>query len=90
MQITYQPAVGGTVTLNGIFDAQYILAKSDGEAGVETLGPAAFFSRSEVAKMPVDPELDDPTLVIRGVTYSVTERRSAGLGALVLVLIRVA
>lgn len=88
MEITYTPQSGSPITLNGIFDAVYQLAKGDPEAGVETLGPAVFLSRTELAKLPVDPEFDEPTLTIEGVVYRVTERRLAGLGATVLALRR--
>ena len=86
MQITYTPSSGPPVTVNGIFDEVYQLAKDDPEAGVETMQPAVFL---RLADLPVDPELDDPTLTIGGVTYRVTQRLPAGLGAIVLALRRV-
>lgn len=86
MQVIYQPAVGASVTINGIFDAVYVLAKADPEAGVEVLGPAVFLI---LADLPIDPEFDEPTLIISGVVYNVTERRPAGLGAIVLALRRI-
>jgi len=84
--VTYQPAVGAPVEPVGIFDEAYVLAKGDAEAGVETLGPAVFLRLED---LPVDPELDEPTLTIRGVEYRVIERRPAGLGGIVLALRRV-
>lgn len=86
MQFSYQPIVGPPVLLDGIFDAQYVLSQGNAEAGVETLVPAVFLSRTEQAKLPVEPEFDEPTMVIHGVTYRVTNRIDAGLGAIVLVL----
>lgn len=91
MQITYTPASGPPVIVSGIFDEIYQLAKGDPEAGVETLGPAVFL---RLVSLPIDPELDDPTIIISGAptgdgTYRVTERRPAGLGAIVLALRRV-
>lgn len=86
MQVIYQPAVGAPVTINGIFDSVYVLSKGDPEAGAEVLGPAVFLL---LADLPQDPEFDDPTLIISSVVYSVTERRPAGLGAIVLALRRV-
>ncbi len=86
MLITYQPAAGAAVTPNVIFDENYVLAKGDGEAGVETLGPAVFL---KLADLPIHPDLDDPILTINGVLYRVTERRAAGLGAMVLALRKV-
>lgn len=82
--VTYEPSEGDPVSVTGIFDAQYVLAKGDGEAGVETLGPAVFFRLSD---LPVDPELDDPKLTIAGVSYRVIERRGPdGMGGIVLAL----
>lgn len=81
--IMYQPAGGIAVPVTGIFDAAYVLAKGDPEAGVESLGPAVFFRFDD---LPVDPEDDEPTLTIGGVAYRVTERRTAGLGSIVLAL----
>lgn len=87
MQIIYQPASGPPVPVSGIFDdVPYVLAKGDAEAGVEALGPNVFL---KLADLPVDPEEDEPTLIIGGVSYRVVERRSAGLGAIVLGLRRV-
>jgi hypothetical protein len=80
--ITYDPAgASPAVSVTGIFDEQFVLAKGDGEAGVETLGPAVFFRLED---LPVDPEDDDPTLTIRGDAYRVTQRRPDGMGGIVL------
>lgn len=86
MIITYQPTDGPLVEVKGIFDAQYTLAKGDAEAGVESTAPAFF---CQLASLPTDPELDEPTLTINGIRYRVVERRLAGLGAIVLVLRRI-
>jgi hypothetical protein len=91
MEITYQPSVGPAVAVPGIFDAQYTLLDGGGPAsGVEATAPAVFL---RLASLPIDPELDDPTLTIAGDptpanngTYRVVERRTAGLGSIVLVL----
>ena len=83
--VVYAPELGDAVSVSGIFDAQYVLAKGDAEAGVETAGPAVFFRLED---LPVDPEEDEPTLTIRGVAYSVTERRPDGMGGIVLALRR--
>lgn len=85
--ITYDPAgVGAAVPVDGIFDAQYVLAKGDALAGVETLGPAVFFRLED---LPTDPEDDDPIITVDGVAYRVTERRPDGMGGIVLPLRRV-
>ena len=81
--VLYRPAVGDPVPLVGIFDAQYVLAQGDAEAGVEAAEPAVFFRLSE---LPIDPELDDPTLTIGGRDYHVTQRKPDGVGGIVLIL----
>jgi hypothetical protein len=86
MQVIYQPAVGAAVLIQGLFDELYSLAQAGAEAGTETLVPAVFLRLSD---LPVDPEQDDPTLTIAGFDYRVIERRTAGLGAIVLALRKV-
>jgi hypothetical protein len=83
--VTYAPAEGGPVEVTGIFDAVYVLASGNAEAGVETTGPAVFLRLED---LPVDPEDDEPTLTIRGVAYRVTERRPDSMGGIVLALRR--
>lgn len=85
-EVIYQPAAGAAVPVTGIFDAAYVLANGNPEAGVETLGPAVFF---RLADLPADPDDDEPTLTIRGVDYSVIERRPDDLGGIVLALRRI-
>lgn len=85
--VTYDPeGAAAAVVVTGIFDEHYVLAKGSAEAGVETLGPAVFLRLED---LPTDPEDDEPTLTIRGVSYRVTERRPDGLGGIVLALRRV-
>lgn len=84
--VTYAPQLGAPVQVTGIFDEVYVLAKGTAEAGVEALGPAVFFRLSD---LPIDPEDDEPTLTIRAVDYRVTERRTDGMGGIVLALRRV-
>lgn len=81
--VTYQPTTGLAVPVVGMFDAQFLLAKGTAEAGVEALGPAVFFRLED---LPMDPEVDEPTLTIGGDQYRVIERRPDGLGGIVLVL----
>lgn len=86
--IVFAPPVGPAVPVDGIFDEQYVLAKGNGEAGVETRGPAVFFRLSD---LPTDPEADEDDeirITIRGVVYRVAERRPDGLGGIVLALRR--
>lgn len=82
-RVTYQPAAGDAVHLLGVFDAQYVLAQGDAEAGVEAVSPAVFLRRSD---LPVDPELDEPRVTVRGRDYRVTARKPDGLGGIVLLL----
>lgn len=80
--VTYQPAVGPAVTITGIFDLVYALAKGSPEAGVETLGPAVFLRLED---LPADLEDDEPVLTIRGVAYRVVEPMpDGGMGGIVL------
>lgn len=81
--VTYAPLVGSPVTVVGLFDDSYLLAKGAALAGVESLGPSVFFRLSD---LPRDPELDDPTLTIRSLAYRVIERRPDGMGGIVLEL----
>lgn len=81
--VTYAPEVGIPVTVTGIFDEQYVLAKGTAGTGVESLGPAVFFRLED---LPTDPEEDEPTLTIQGKEYRVVERRPDGMGGIVLAL----
>ncbi len=83
--VIYAPEAGAPVTVTGVFDEVYILAQGDPEAGVETINSAVFV---RLADLPVDPELDTPTLTIRSVDYRVVNRKPDGLGGIVLVLRR--
>jgi hypothetical protein len=85
--VTYRPKYGIPVPVTGIFDAQYILADTGADAGVETVGPAVFL---QLADLPADPMLDDPLLTIGGTDYRVFERRPADFGSIVLALRKVA
>lgn len=86
--VIYRPSIEATVTVTGIFDENYTLAKGTAEAGVETLGPAVFLRLED---LPVDPDDDDDvTLEIREVEYRVVERRPDGMGGAVLQLRRIA
>ncbi len=84
--VTYRPGVQGVdrVQVAGPFDASYKLVSSGGdEAGVETVTPAVFI---QIADLPTDPMIDNPTLVIGGLTYKVTGRHPADFGSIVLTL----
>lgn len=81
--IVYRPQFGVPAAVTGIFDAMYVRAQGDGEAGVEALGPAVFLT---LADLPTDPMVDDPILTIDGADYRVVERKPAEFGSIVLVL----
>lgn len=85
LPVTYAPLVGAPVQPTGIFDAQYVLAKGSGEAGVEATAPAVFFRLED---LPEDPQGvgAEPTITIRGDAYRVIENRPDGMGGIVLVL----
>ena len=84
--VTYTPATGPAITPMGIFDSVFVLAKGGGMAGVEATSPAIFFRLSD---LPIDPEFDDPTLMIRGLHYRVAERMPDDMGGIVLALRRI-
>lgn len=88
--VIYQPAAGPPVPLTGIFDEHYVLQAADG-AGVGAVAPAVFLQRADLPVDPelIDPELDGPTLTIRGIDYRMDHPETAGMGSVVLVLRKV-
>lgn len=85
--VIYQPAVGGPVTVKGIFD-DVDLVIQEGGGQVEQVGPRVHL---RLGDLPVHPDNDDPILTIGGVAYKVRERRSDGSvgGGITLFLRRV-
>lgn len=83
--VTYAPTGGPVITVTGMFDEQFVLAKGSPEAGVEASGPAVFLRLED---LPRDPELEDDglTLTIRAVQYRLIERHPDGLGGVLLML----
>lgn len=73
------------VTVTGIFDAAYVL-QADTGAGVCATAPAVFL---QLADLPTDPQIDEPTLTIGGVDYRVDHAETAGMGSVVLILRKV-
>ncbi len=55
--MTYSPANAAPFPVTGIFDARYVLAKGDANAGVEAVGPAVFLRLDDL--LPSDPEAED-------------------------------
>lgn len=86
--VTYQTRTGVIVSIRGIFDASFLLSTSGSadDPGVEVTVPAVFL---QLADLPADPLIDDPTLNIGGTVYRVFERRSADFGSIVLALRKV-
>lgn len=81
--VVYRPVVGEPAPVTGIFDLPSGLVQGDGQVAVEARKPTVFLV---LADLPVDPELDTPTLTIRGVDYEVKDTHPDGLGGIVLVL----
>lgn len=84
--VLYRPASGAAVTITGMFDAQYVLAQGDAEAGVGVAGPAVFL---RLADLPTDPAIDEPILTIRGTDYHVNDPKPDGIGGILLTLRKV-
>lgn len=85
VSVTYAPAVGAPVVVQGLFDERFVVVPADANLGVEQIAPAVFL---RVSDLPADPDVDDPTLTIAGRTYSVRERQRDGMGGIRLLLLR--
>jgi hypothetical protein len=81
--VIYRPAAGAPVPVTGIFDEQYVLEQGSSEMAVEGRHPAVFLL---LADLPTDPELDTPTITIRGIDYSRKYSQPDGVGGILLVL----
>lgn len=81
--VIYAPAVGQPAPVKGIFDLPSALVQGDGEVAVDARSPTVFLL---LVDLPTDPELDTPTLTIRGVNYLKKDTHPDGLGGIVLVL----
>jgi len=85
--VTYTPTVGSPppapVTPTGIFSAPFVLAEGDAHAGVEAQAPKIFLL---LADLPTDPDVDQPTLTIRGDVYRVVEVDPDGMGGVLITL----
>lgn len=80
---TYSPSVGAPVSVQGVFDASYVLVEL-GEPGVSSVTPAAFVRRSE---LPSDPEADEnATVAVAGKVYRIREVRPDSQGGVLLLL----
>jgi len=84
--VIYRSEFGAPVTVQGIFDASHVFV-DEGEAGVESYGPAVFVRLSD---LPVDPSADaDTRVTIAGTEYRVIERKPDSMGGVMLRLHRV-
>jgi hypothetical protein len=75
--VEYQPGAGGSFALVGMFDRSYE-EQGIGQSRLDNRGPSVLFRGTEVAKLPVSPEEDDPTLFIGGESYQVRKRVNDG------------
>lgn len=85
--VSYAPSNGldTPVAVTGLFHEKYVLAEA-GSAEVVRSGPAVFLTAAEVAKLPVDPEVDSPRITIRGTVYKVRRPERDGQGGVTLML----
>lgn len=83
--VTYTPGAGLPATVDGIFDAAYLVVDPDaGQAGVSSSGPAVFL---KLADLTSDPGLDSvATVTIRSVVYTWHEVKPDGTGGVLLLL----
>lgn len=83
--VTYTPTVGAAVTVDGIFDAAYVLVDA-GQPGMSSAGPAVFLTLTD---LPSDPEVDTGALItVAAVEYSIHTVKADGLGGAYLLLHR--
>ena len=69
--ITYAPTVGDPVVVDALFEQPFTLVDGSTEYGVEQLSPVIWVI---LADLPADPETDNPTITIDGLTYDVVHR----------------
>lgn len=84
VRYTPSPINGDAVDVTGIFDAAAV-HQDVGQAGLVSQGPQVFL---RLADLPVDPEDDDPTVVVAGNEYRVREVQKDGQGGVLLLLHR--
>jgi hypothetical protein len=77
---SYTPKNGATITINGIFDAEYLAVDGDGSVGVSCNTPIFGCKTADV----INPHL--ATLVVNSKSYKVMEHRPDGTGISTLVL----
>jgi len=84
--VTYEPEGGVAVEVTGIFDAAHVLPATQGRAEIEQVGPVLWVRLED---LPVDPDIDEPTITIAGTDYKIRERQRDGAGSIRLLLHRV-
>lgn len=77
--VTYTPAAGAAVDVDGIFDAAYVKADL-GQPGVSTSGPAVTLALSDLPDVPTA----DSRVTVGGVVYAPWEIQPDGMGLTVL------
>ena len=81
VSVVYAPLVGDPETVQGMFDANYVLV-DPADPGIESVGPSVWLSAENIALLPVHPDDDTPTLTIGGTDYTVHESKPEGLGGI--------
>lgn len=79
--VTCTPEVGSAVTVDGIFDAAYVLIDA-GEAGVSSSGPAVFLTLDDLPGTPNTAW----RVAVNGTTYQPHTIKPDGMGGVVLLL----
>ena len=77
---SYTPKNGTTISINGIFDAEYLSVDGDGSVGVSSNTPIFACKTADIGNS----HLAD--LVVNGKTYKVVEHRPDGTGVSTLIL----
>jgi hypothetical protein len=87
--VTYRPQYGTppAAPIVGIVSFPPVLATGDAPSSVQARADSVFF---RLADLPIDPEVDNPTLVIRGQVYRIAERQPDDAGGITLLLRTVA
>lgn len=83
--VTYAPAIGAPVTVQGVFDANAVTVDA-GSATVSSSGPQVFLRRSDLPEDPANPSGSGPTITINGLAYIVRDVRADGLDGVLILL----
>lgn len=80
--VTYTSGSGEEASVRGVFDAAYVLVDGGGP-GVSSCSPAVFL---RLGDLPSDPQEDEPSVEVAGVSYRVKEAKPDGQGGVLLLL----